>query len=61
MIDAGSCENIISAEAVQILRIVIEKHPNPYKLAWLKQKSEVAVLKHALVFFSIGIKYRDNI
>ena len=61
MIDAGSCENLISGEVVQKLGIVTEKHPEPYKLPWLKQGGEVTVSKHALVSFSIGAKYRDEV
>ena len=33
IIDGGSCENIVSVEAVQKLNIQIENHPKPYKLA----------------------------
>ena len=54
VIDAGSCENIISTEAVQKLRVKTETHPKPYKLAWLKKRGEVTISKHALVTFSIG-------
>ncbi|PKI53869.1 hypothetical protein CRG98_025764 [Punica granatum] len=61
MIDSGSCENIVSAEAVQKLSLRIEPHPKPYKLAWLKKGGEVSVLKRALVTFSIGSRYRDSV
>ncbi|XP_050218370.1 uncharacterized protein LOC126669084 [Mercurialis annua] len=61
VIDAGSCENIISAEAVQKLGIQIEKHPKPYKLAWLKKGGEVSVTLRALMLFSIGARYRDSV
>ncbi|PKI48211.1 hypothetical protein CRG98_031398 [Punica granatum] len=61
MIDSGSCENIVSTEAVQKLSLRSEPHPKPYKLAWLKKGGEVSVLKHALVTFSIGPRYRDSV
>ena len=61
MIDGGSCENIIAAEAVQKLGIPTVKYPKPYKLAWLKQGGEVTVSKCALISFSIGAKYRDDV
>ena len=38
-----------------------EKYLKPYKLAWLKQGGEVTVSKRALVSFSIGVKYRDEV
>ncbi|XP_039123371.1 uncharacterized protein LOC120259988 [Dioscorea cayenensis subsp. rotundata] len=59
--DIGSCENIISDEAVQKLNISIERHPTPYKLAWLKRGGELMVSKRAFVTFSIGPKYRDEV
>ncbi|PKI36964.1 hypothetical protein CRG98_042665 [Punica granatum] len=37
MIDSGSCENIVSAKAVQKLGLHTEQHPKSYKLAWLKK------------------------
>ena len=61
MIDGGSCENIIAAEAVQKLGIPTVKHPKPYKLSWLKQGGKVTVSKRALISFSIGAKYRDDV
>ena len=61
MIDSGSCENIISTEAVQKLGIRLEQHPKPYKLAWLKKGGEVSVSKRALISFSIGSKYKDSV
>ncbi|PKI77047.1 hypothetical protein CRG98_002550, partial [Punica granatum] len=61
MIDSGSCENFVSAEAVQKLSLQSRPHPKPYKLAWLKKGSEVNVLNRALVTFSIGPQYRDSV
>ncbi|PKI72878.1 hypothetical protein CRG98_006746 [Punica granatum] len=61
MIDSGSNENIVSAEAVQKLSLRNEPHPKPYKLAWLKKGGEVSVSKRALVTFSIGSRYRDSV
>ncbi|KAK9128307.1 hypothetical protein Syun_017104 [Stephania yunnanensis] len=37
MIDAGSCENIVSVEAFQKLGLATEQHPRPYKLAWSRR------------------------
>ena len=54
VIDAGSCENIVSTKAVEKLGINIEAHSKPYKLAWLKKGGEVTVSKRALISFSIG-------
>ena len=51
VIDSGSCENVVSEDAVQKLGLAKEKHPNPYKLSWLKRGNEVTVSKRCLVFF----------
>ncbi|XP_039145554.1 uncharacterized protein LOC120282772 [Dioscorea cayenensis subsp. rotundata] len=61
VIDARSCENIVSATVIQKLGIVTEEHPRPYKLAWLKKGGEVTVSQRALISFSIGSKYKDTI
>ena len=61
VIDGGSCDNIISTEAVRKLKLKTEKHPNPYKLAWLRKGGEVKVDRRVRVPFSIGKKYKDEI
>ena len=61
VIDAGSCDNIISTEDVKKLALKTEKHPKPYKLAWLRKSGEVKVSQRACVTFSIGKKYKDEI
>ena len=45
VISAGSCENIVSTEAVEKLGVKTEAHPKPYKLAWLKKEGEVMMSK----------------
>ena len=61
VIDSGSCENIISKEAVIKLNLKIEPHQTPYKLTWLKKRNQVTVLKRCLVSLSIGSIYKDKI
>ncbi|TNV97344.1 hypothetical protein C5H24_12795, partial [Xylella fastidiosa] len=60
VIDSGSCENVVSEEAVQKLNLKTEAHPNPYKLSWLKKGNEVKVSKRCLVSFSMASKYKDS-
>ena len=43
VIDGGSCKNIVSIKVVQKLNIKTEKHPKPYKLAWLKKGDQVVI------------------
>ncbi|KAJ9546904.1 hypothetical protein OSB04_019447 [Centaurea solstitialis] len=38
-----------------------ESHPKPYKLQWFKKGGEVTVSKRALVHFSIGTRYKDDV
>lgn len=61
VINAGSCKNIVSEEAVHKLGVKIEKHPKPYKLAWLKKGGEVTISQRAMIPFSIGQNYKDQI
>ncbi|XP_009106784.1 uncharacterized protein LOC103832518 [Brassica rapa] len=61
IIDSGSSENVIAADAVAKLSLQEEKHPTPYKLAWLQQKKDVLITRRALVAFSIGNAYHDQL
>ena len=56
----GSCKNIISREAVRVLQIPVEKHPNPYSIRWIKATENIEVREHDMVLFSTG-KYRDEV
>jgi hypothetical protein len=33
IIDSGSCENVVSDDAVKKLQLKIDRHPKPYKLS----------------------------
>lgn len=59
IIDSGCCENMISDEAVAKLGLETQTHPQPNKLSWLQNGSEVTVSKRAYVSFSIGANYKD--
>ncbi|XP_052291811.1 uncharacterized protein LOC127900665 [Citrus sinensis] len=61
VIDSGSCENVISEEAITKLNLKTEPHQTPYKLTWLKKGNQVTVSKHCLVSLSIGSIYKDKI
>ncbi|KAH9652366.1 Endonuclease [Citrus sinensis] len=57
----GSCENVISEEAITKLNLKTEPHQTPYKLTWLKKGNQVTVSKRCLVSLSIGSIYKDKI
>ncbi|KAH9735062.1 Endonuclease [Citrus sinensis] len=59
--DFGSCENVISEEAITKLNLKTEPHQTPYKLTWLKKGNQVTVSKRCLVSLSIGSIYKDKI
>ncbi|PKI36113.1 hypothetical protein CRG98_043495 [Punica granatum] len=61
IIDSGSCENVVSTTMVEKLQLAVEKHPEPYKLSWLKKGNDVHVDKRCLVQFSIGRHYKDEV
>ncbi|XP_075499288.1 uncharacterized protein LOC142537678 [Primulina tabacum] len=58
--DGGSCTNVASIEMVEKLGIPTLKHPQPYRLPWLNDCTEVKVNKQVLVAFSIG-KYVNEV
>ncbi|XP_022857684.1 uncharacterized protein LOC111378688 [Olea europaea var. sylvestris] len=61
VIDSGSCENVVAEEVVKKLGLQTEKHPKPYKLAWLKRGNDVEVSQRARISFSIGPTYKDQV
>lgn len=61
LVDSGSCENVISADAVSKLNLSSEPHPFPYTLAWIQRGNSVTVDRRVHVTFSVGSKYKDTI
>jgi hypothetical protein len=61
IIDSGSYENIVSQGLVATLQLKTEKHPNPYKISWIKKRAETRVTDTCRVPFSIGHSYRDEV
>ncbi|XP_074291693.1 uncharacterized protein LOC141618478 [Silene latifolia] len=43
------------------LKLPTREHQHPYKIRWLSQGSEIAVYKQALISFSIGQAYTDEV
>lgn len=60
IIDSGSCDNMVSQEAVDKLQLKVEEHPHPYVLSWFKRGSEIKVHKRCLISFSIRQMYFDE-
>ncbi|CAL2240979.1 unnamed protein product [Prunus armeniaca] len=60
ILDGGSSENIISKEVVEKLKLPIEKHANPYKVAWFRKGSKVPIISRCLVKFTIGNTIEDE-
>jgi hypothetical protein len=54
VIDSGSCKNVVAEETVRKLALETKRHPNSYRLEWLKKGTEVIVSKHCFMSFSIG-------
>ncbi|PKI39694.1 hypothetical protein CRG98_039907 [Punica granatum] len=45
IIEGGSCTNVASITMVEKLGLLMLKHPRPYKLQWLNDRSEIRVNK----------------
>ncbi|KAL4179650.1 hypothetical protein AMTRI_Chr13g88330 [Amborella trichopoda] len=41
IIDGGSCENIVSQEMLDKLKLKKESHPKPYKITWFKRGNKL--------------------
>lgn len=61
IIDSGSSENVVSKALVKTLNLKTERHPSPYKIAWIKKGPEVQVPEVCKVPLSIGKYYKDEI
>ena len=59
IIDSGSCMNVVSASTIKRLKLPIEPHPQPYKVAWINNMS-IPVTQRSLVSFSCGV-YSDSV
>ena len=59
VIDGGSSMNVVSKDAVKLLNLKVELHPNPFRVAWVNDHT-VAITQRCLV--SIKIRdYKDEI
>lgn len=59
IIDSESGENVISKALVKALGVLIEPHPKPYKIGWIKKGINTKVIEICKVLFSIGNHYQD--
>lgn len=60
-IDSGSSKNVVSKSLVMTLNLKTDRHPTPYKIAWIKKGPKVQVLEVYKVPLSIGKYYKDEI
>jgi hypothetical protein len=58
IIDNRSRMNVISLEAVQKLKLPMEKHPKPYRGSWVDDAT-IPVKQRCLVNFSLGNSYKE--
>ena len=59
VIDGGSLMNVVSKDAVKLLNLKVEPHPNPFKVAWVNDHT-FPVAQRCLVSIQIG-DYKDEI
>ncbi|XP_048627497.1 uncharacterized protein LOC125596364 [Brassica napus] len=60
IIDGGSCTNVASKYLVDKLGLAKTPHPQPYRLKWLNDETELRIAEQVVVSFSIG-KYHDQV
>ena len=54
IIDSGSFKNIISREPVKLLKLPVEKYPNPYSIGWIKETEKIEVKERCMVPFFVS-------
>lgn len=60
MINSGSTENVISNKVVKNMNLKMIKHPNPYKISWVKGMN-IQVNKMCNPSFSIGKNFINGV
>ena len=61
IIDSGNCENMVSKEMVDKLKLCCETHPHPYRITWFKKGNESIINKRCLIKFSISKTCKDEV
>ena len=49
IIDEGSCMSVVSSSTIERLKLLIESHPQPYKVAWID--NTFIMVTHRCLFF----------
>ena len=52
---------MVSQEMVDKLKLLYDKHPHPYQIAWFKKGNELTVNKRCSIKFSISKTYTDEV
>ena len=60
IIGGGSTKNLVSEKMVTKLKLKRQKHPCPYRIAWVQDDHKVMVNEQCLVKFKIG-SYQDEV
>lgn len=53
-------DNIILKEATDKLKLLMNKHPHPYKIWWLKKEHEILITSQHLIIFIVGNILNDE-
>lgn len=52
---------MVAEDVVNKLSLTTELHPYPYKLAWLDKKTDLTITRRALISYSVGGTFQDQI
>lgn len=60
-LSSSSGENIFSKALINVMGLSTKKYPTPYRIRWIKKRTETRVTKVCRVPFSIRMIYKSNV
>jgi hypothetical protein len=61
IIDRGIQKNLISNEAIKILKLPMMPHLQPYTIGWLSREQDIHIMKQCCLSYNIKPNFKDEV